>query len=149
VKLDIAGCRFLTSDKPGVISGGLRVSRVKAVSMVNTRVGGLDASFKECTKFVMEGCRFDTPAVRIQDDRKGHIGNTRIVRCDFASEMIEIDGPVGGGERVTLQECHFVGDATTDPESIVRKRIKAKSVQVIVKAPKPEPNDLAGPEKPD
>jgi len=146
VSLDITGCRFLMKGDPGVIQGGLTVFRVREARVVNTQVDGISASFTGVAKLAIEGCRFDAQGFHVRQDKKDRIGKTQIARCDFASKVIQFEGPSGDRGRVTLKECHFRGDATTEPEEIVRKRITAKDVQVVVKSPKPTPNDLAGPD---
>ncbi len=148
VKLEISGCRFLNTEEPGVMKGGLRLHHVKEARLTNTQIGGMTASFTGGVKLTLEGCRFDAPGFYVRQEQKGRIGKTKISRCDFASEKLVFEGPRGGREKVTLKECHFRGDATAKPDEILRYRIKAQGVQIVVKSPSPTPHDLAGPGKP-
>jgi hypothetical protein len=148
VKLEVADCRFVTKDNPNVIQGGLRVHHVKEVRMIRTQVDGMTASFTGGVKLTIDGCRFDASGFYVRQEKKDRIGKTQIARCDFGSRVISFEGPSGGRERVILRECHFRGDATTEPGEIVRKRITAKGVRVVIKSPSSTPNDLAGPGKP-
>ncbi len=146
VKLEISGCRFLNTEEPGVIKGGLRLHHVKEARVTNTQIGGISASFTGGVKLTLEGCRFDG-GFYLRQEQKGRIGKTKISRCDFTSDKIVFEGPRGGREKVTLKECHFKGDFTATPDEIVRYRIKAEGVKVVVKSPRPAPLEPADPAK--
>lgn len=148
VKLAITGCRFVSKGDPKVIQGGLTLDTVKEAKLVNTQVGGMGAMFKGVSKLTLEGCRFDGRGFLVKQDLKGRMSKTKVSRCDFAMPDIRFQGPARGRERVTLTDCHFLGDAATAAEDIVTKRIKAQGVKVTVKSPREKPNDLAGPTKP-
>ena len=147
VKLEITSCQFVSKGLATVIQGGLRLHNVKEAEVRDTGVDGMIASFVGGAKLTLEGCRFDARSFAVRQKTKGRIGKTKIVACDFGVKRLHFDGPEGGRERVVLHDCHFRGDAKSEPDAIERDRIEAKGVRVVVRSPRPEPNDRAAASK--
>ena len=149
LSVEISDC-FADKGTSG-FAGGLSIYNVKDVKVLRTRFGGRGATtrFENCTKILLEGCRFDGRALLVKHRKKGGFKKTKVRKCDFHSKYLIFEAPERSKDRVTLDGCYFADAAGMAPNDLARKLTEgSRRVSIAVKAPSETPNSLAGKDKP-
>ena len=88
LSVDISEC-FHETDLVSGFHGGLSVYNVKDVQIRSTRFGGSGATsrFHNCTRLLLEGCKFDSRALLVRHHKRARFKKTKILKCDFLQQV--------------------------------------------------------------
>ena len=90
---------------------------VRDVQIRSTRFAGngVTCRFQNCTRLLLEGCKFDSRALLVRHRKRARFKKTKILKCDFYSKYLLFESPERGKDRVTLDNCFLAATPGSNP----------------------------------